>query len=106
MKNWNFINGWSLKIGRVNRAIVLSMLMMILSQPMFSKLAQAKDDLTKDQLISEEQPPSIEFLEFLGGGVTVEKEFLDPMNYTEIDTGTKQDKTQQVGNDKIQKDDE
>ena len=101
MKNWNFINGWSLKIARVNRAIVVSMLMMILSQPMLSKQALANDDL-----ISEEQAPSIEFLEFLGGGVTVEKEFLDPMNYTEIDTGTKQDKTQQVGNDKIQKDDE
>ena len=32
-----------------------------------------------------EQAPSLEFLEFLGQGVQVEGEYLDPVNYQDID---------------------
>lgn len=94
MKIWNFTNGWSLKIVRVNRAIVCGVIMINSIQP-----------VQAEQVI-DQQTPSIEFLEFLGGGVTVEKEFLDPMNYSEIDQDHQGDTTQKVANDKTHKDDE
>ena len=94
MKTWNFINGWSLKITRVNRVMILGVAMIMLSQ-----------QIRADEII--DQPtPSIEFLEFLGGGVTVEKEFLDPLNYSEIETENEQDMTKQVTNDRLNKDDD
>lgn len=91
MKNWNFINGWSLKIARVNRAILASMLMTGLFQQTYA---------------SEEPAPSIEFLEFLGTGVTVDDEFLDPVNYSEIDDGSVSDGAIKTGNEKTDNDDE
>ncbi len=96
MKNWNFTNGWSLKIARVNRAILASMLMVSLIQQTWA---------------SEEPAPSIEFLEFLGSGVTVDDEFLDPVNYSEIDDesvsgGSVSEGATKTGNEKTDDDDE
>ena len=95
MKTWNFINGWSLKIARVNRVMLLGVAMTTLNQQSYAANKQTQ----------EEQTPSIEFLEFLGGGVTVEQEFLDPMNYSEIATETQQDTKKQVETKKMDKDD-
>ena len=95
MKTWNFINGWSLKIARVNRVMVVSVVMITPSQ-----------QIQADEIIEQPTTPSIEFLEFLGAGVTVDEEFLDPMNYSEIDTDSQQGTTQKVANDKTRKDDE
>lgn len=70
MKIWNFINGWHLRRTRVNRVIVMFAISMSLNQLIYA---------------SQQEPPSLEFLEFLGEGVMVEEEYLDPLNYNEID---------------------
>jgi len=89
MTNWNFINGWSLKTARVNCAVVIGLVMTIFNQQTYAEYNET---------------PSMEFLEFLGTGVSVENEFLDPVNYTEIETeSVVENKTE---NDKTQKDDE
>ncbi|MGD8925622.1 MAG: hypothetical protein PVG20_02150 [Thioalkalispiraceae bacterium] len=54
----------------------------------------------------DESEASIEFLEFLAGGVTVEQEFLDPMNYNEIDGDASPDKKQDSDKQDGQTDDE
>lgn len=92
MTNWNFINGWSSKTTRVNYALVLGLIMTMSNQQTYA---------------DNEETPSIEFLEFLGSGVRVEDEFLDPVNYTEIELDAKDDRTEaKPQNDKMQKDDE
>ena len=96
MKTWNFINGWSLKIARVNRVMLVGFVMTIFNQSVHADNKQIATDDT----------PSIEFLEFLGDGVAVEQEFLDPMNYSEIETDTKQNTTKQFDADKIDNDNE
>lgn len=95
MKTWNFINGWSLKIARVNRGMLVGLVMTIFNQSVHADNKQIATDDT----------PSIEFLEFLGDGVAVEQEFLDPMNYSEIETGTKQNTTKQAEIKKKDEDD-
>lgn len=90
MKNLNFINGWSLKVIRVS--CVLAMVVMV----MFNQRVFAED----------EPEASIEFLEFLGNGVTVEQEFLDPMNYKEIDSDSLSDNKQDTDQKNRQNDDE
>ena len=74
MKNWNFINGWSLKTIRANSVLCL-MLMNLLTT---ASISQASDD----------ENPGLALLEFLAEGVMVEDEYLDPMNYADIDSGT------------------
>ena len=94
MTTWNFTHGWSLRIARVNRVMVAGMVMITTTQPI-----QAEQ-------VNQPETPSIEFIEFLGGGVTVNDEFLDPMNYSEIDTENEPHSTKQVTNDKILQDEE
>lgn len=89
MTNWNFINGWSLRNTRVNCAVILGLMMTMFNQPTYA---------------GNEEIPSMEFLEFLGSGVSVEGEFLDPVNYTEIETESSVET--QTGKDKTQNDDE
>ena len=79
MKNLNFTSGWSFRNTRANRVLALVLVMMTLNQQVFA---------------NQEVETSIEFLEYLGSGVTVEKEFLDPMNYSEIDAESLSDKKQ------------
>jgi hypothetical protein len=93
MKSWNFINGWSLKTARVSRAVIPGLLIMFPVQV-------SGDDIDTGQM------PSVEFLEFLGSGVQVEDEFLDPLNYTEIETETNDEELQDTAQGKIQSDDE
>ena len=71
MKNWNFINGWSLKSVLVNSASCL----MFMNLFMLSNISLAKD----------ENAPNMELLEFLGGGIKVGDEYLDPINYSDIE---------------------
>lgn len=71
MKNWNFTNGWSLKSTLVNSVSCL----LIMNCFITSSLGQAAE---------QEQLP-IEFLEFLGEGIVIEEEYLDPLNYADID---------------------
>ena len=89
MTSWNFINGWSLKTVRVSCTVVIGLIMTILNQQSYAETEEA---------------PSMEFLEFLGGGVSVDNEFLDPVNYTEIDVDTVAGI--QTVNDKTQDNDE
>lgn len=91
MMNWNFTNGWSLKTTRVNYTVVLGIIMTMINQ---------------QTIASNEETPSIEFLEFIGSGVTVEDEFLDPVNFTEIETGVVSEAVQKTVNGRTQKDDE
>ncbi len=95
MKNWNFTNGWSLKTARVKCAVVLGFLMTMLNQQTYA-----------NNVTSDEEIPSIEFLEFLGAGITVDEEFLDPMNYDEIETNSLSDSVNKTENEKMQKDDD
>ena len=71
MKNWNFINGWSLKIALVNGVYsLIFMNLLITTNPI---QAEEADTLP------------MEFLEFLGEGIVIEDEYLDPLNYDDID---------------------
>lgn len=101
MKNWNFISGWSLKTARVSRAVLPGLLMMFPVQLMVIETCKAGGNT-----VDIEQLPSIEFLEYLGSGVKVEDEFLDPLNYTEIETGASGDESQNTASSKTQQNDE
>ena len=84
MTNWNFTNGWSLKTVRVNCAIFIGLTMTLFNQPIYADADKA--NVVHGNL---ESLPSIEFLEYLGTGVTVDGEYLDPVNYTEIELDDK-----------------
>ena len=71
MKSWNFTSGWSLKTVLVNSAYCLTMMNIL----MISNPGQA----------AEQEALPIEFLEFLGEGIVIEDEYLDPLNYTDIE---------------------
>jgi len=55
---------------------------------------------TNPGLAAEQDALPMEFLEFLGEGVVIENEYLDPLNYSDIE----QDVTTQRGFDKVEKD--
>ena len=94
MMTWNFTNGWSLKIARVNHVMLMSAVMIASVQPVQAQQA------------NEQETPSIELLEFLGGGVTVNDEYLDPINYSDIDADSEQVTKKKVVNGKTDKDEQ
>ena len=71
MKNWSFINGWSSKTALVNSVFCL----MTMNLLMITSPSQAEEPETLP----------MDFLEFLGEGMVVEDEYLDPLNYADID---------------------
>lgn len=74
MKIWNFINGWNWKVVLPGVSSMMA-LMTILST------AQAVD--TADATV-----PDPAFLEFLGEGIQVGEELIDPLEYQEIEKMT------------------
>jgi len=89
MKNLSFISGWNLKsVGARSRAITYILVMMFAN----TQIVNAQQDET----------PNLEFLEFLGEGIKIEDEIIDPMGYQEIEKMTGSDQEQQVN----QQDDE
>ncbi len=90
MKNWNFINGWSLKTARVNGAYIFMMMTLLIT----SIQGHA----------GEQEALPMEFLEFLGEGIVIEDEYLDPVNYADIEQDTmSQNKAVQSETDKTTK---
>lgn len=83
MRNWSFISGWNLKGVPVRYRATLYIMMMI-ANPQFVN-AQP------------EQAPDLEFLEFLGEGIKVENEIIDPLGYQKIEEMTGSEQRQQSG---------
>ena len=67
MKTWTFISGWNLK--KTARSVTGVLLISYL--PVISA--------------NEPEPLNIEFLEFIGSGVDVDNEWVDPIRYQELE---------------------
>lgn len=79
MKILTFISGWNWNNTRVKRVLIMTML--ISSFNLYARDADA---------------PDMGLLEFLGEGVSVDNEVVDPMTWQDIEnmTGSRQDKAQ------------
>ena len=74
MINWNLFSGLNLRNVRVDSAQGLLLCLLLLTS--FTSHAE------------QQNTPSMEFLEFLGEGVKVDGEYLDPVNYDDIGTNS------------------
>ena len=77
MKTLNFYTGWNLKGIAVNASVLL---MCMYSVNVFAEPTES---------------PSIELLEFIGDGVDVENEYVDPLGYYEMQQVMEMEKKQQ-----------
>lgn len=74
MRIWNFINGWNWRNAKVKRALV--MMALISNMSLYAQDSEA---------------PDMALLEFLGEGVKVEEEVVDPMTWQAIEDMTGSD---------------
>jgi len=81
MKIWNFINGLNWKGVLSRGSTIMCLLVMAFNG-------------TQSAFAAEDTLPDTEFLEFLGEGIQVENEIIDPMGYHEIEKMTGKDQQQ------------
>lgn len=82
MKILNFTSGWNLRGVAPGRYSVMTVILMVLAN---SQMIHAQ----------QQELPDMELLEFLGEGVQVENEIVDPLDYRDIEkvTGSDQEQT-------------
>ena len=83
MKNWNFINGWNWKRVLSKGSVIMYVFTMTFTG---THVVRAEEYTS----------PDIELLEFLGEGVQVENEIIDPMGYHEIEKITSNEQPQKT----------
>lgn len=82
MKILNFTSGWNLRGVAPGRYSVMTVILMVLAN---SQMIHAQ----------QQELPDMELLEFLGEGVQVKNEIVDPLDYRDIEkvTGSDQEQT-------------